>query len=145
MADFDFIISQSELEALLLENTLIKKHQPRYNVQLKDDKRYPYIRVHWQEPFPRVTTTRHVVNDGSRYFGPYTIASAAYQTLDLVRKIFPYRTCTREITGHDERACLYYHIARCTAPCIGACRPARRTGLLSTACANFYPDAPMQW
>ena len=120
MADLDFIIAQSELEALLLENTLIKKHQPRYNVQLKDDKRYPYIRVHWQEPFPRVTTTRHVVNDGSRYFGPYTIASAAYQTLDLLRKIFPYRTCTRDITGHDERACLYYHIDRCSAPCIGA-------------------------
>ncbi|GAB4543682.1 MAG: excinuclease ABC subunit UvrC [Anaerolineae bacterium] len=117
--DIDFIVAGSELEALLLENNLIKKHQPRYNVRLKDDKRYPYIKVHWQDPFPRVTTTRHMVDDGARYFGPYTAASAAYQTLDLVRKIFPYLTCTRTITGQDERACLYYHIGRCAAPCIG--------------------------
>ena len=117
--DIEFIVSGSELEALLLENNLIKKHQPRYNVRLKDDKRYPYIKVHWQDPFPRVTTTRRILDDGARYFGPYTAASAAYQTLDLVRKIFPYLTCTRTITGGDERACLYYHIGRCAAPCIG--------------------------
>lgn len=117
--DIDFIVSESELEALLLENTLIKKYQPRYNVRLKDDKRYPYIKVHWQDPFPRVTTTRRLQNDGARYFGPYTAAWAAYQTLDLVRKVFPYLTCTREITGNDKRACLYYHIGRCAAPCIG--------------------------
>ncbi len=120
IADIDFIIAQSELEALLLENTLIKKHQPHYNVQLKDDKRYPYIKVSWQEAYPRVTTTRRISNDGARFFGPYTMSSAAYQTLDLVRKIFPYRTCTRDITGNDPRACLYYHIGRCSAPCIGA-------------------------
>jgi len=120
IADIEFIVAGSELEALLLENTLIKKHQPRYNVLLKDDKRYPYIKVHWQDPFPRVTTTRRILDDGARYFGPYTAASAAYQTLDLVRKIFPYLTCTRTITGQDERACLYYHIGRCAAPCIGA-------------------------
>jgi excinuclease ABC subunit C len=119
-AGLEFIIAGSELEALLLENNLIKKHQPRYNVRLKDDKRYPYIKVHWQDPFPRVTTTRHILSDGARYFGPYTAAAAAYQTLDLVRKIFPYLTCTRNITGEDERACLYYHIGRCAAPCIGA-------------------------
>jgi len=119
IADIEFIVADSELEALLLENTLIKKHRPRYNVRLKDDKRYPYIKVHWQEPFPRVTTTRRLQNDGARYYGPYTAAWAAYQTLDLVRKIFPYLTCTRTITGQDERACLYYHIGRCAAPCIG--------------------------
>jgi excinuclease ABC subunit C len=119
IADIDFIVAESELEALLLENTLIKKYQPRFNVRLKDDKRYPYIKVHWQDPFPRVTTTRRLQNDGARYFGPYTAAWAAYQTLDLVRKIFPYLTCTRTITGQDERACLYYHIGRCAAPCIG--------------------------
>ena len=90
--DIEFIVAESELEALLLENTLIKKHQPRYNVRLKDDKRYPYIKVHWQDPFPRVTTTRRLQNDGARYYGPYTAAWAAYQTLDLVRKIFPYLT-----------------------------------------------------
>jgi len=104
----------------LLENTLIKKYQPKYNVLLKDDKRYPYIKVHYQEPFPRVTTTRQILNDGARYFGPYTAAWAAYQTLDLARKIYPYLTCTRNITGQDQRACLYYHIGRCAAPCIGA-------------------------
>lgn len=120
IADLDFIVSRSELEALLLENTLIKQHQPRFNVRLKDDKRYPYIKVHWQDDFPRVTTTRHIVEDGARYFGPYTMAAAAYQTLDLVRKIFPYLTCTRVITGDDERACLYYHMGRCAGPCIGA-------------------------
>ena len=118
--DIEFIITGSELEALLLENTLIKKYQPKYNVLLKDDKRYPYIKVHYQEPFPRVTTTRQILNDGARYFGPYTAAWAAYQTLDLLRKIYPYLTCTRNITGKDERACLYYHIGRCAAPCIGA-------------------------
>jgi len=120
VARLEFIVSRSELEALLLENTLIKQHQPRFNVRLKDDKRYPYIKVHWQDPFPRVTTTRHIAQDGARYFGPYTMASAAYQTLDLVRKIFPYLTCTRTITGKDERPCLYYHIKRCAGPCIGA-------------------------
>jgi len=119
IADIEFIVAGSELEALLLENNLIKKHQPRYNVRLKDDKRYPYIKVHWQDPFPRVTTTRYILDDGARYFGPYTAAAAAYQTLDLVRKIFPYLTCTRTITGKDERACLYFHIGRCAAPCIG--------------------------
>ena len=120
VARLEFIVSRSELEALLLENTLIKQHQPRFNVRLKDDKRYPYIKVHWQDPFPRVTTTRHIEQDGARYFGPYTMASAAYQTLDLVRKIFPYLTCTRTNTGKDERPCLYYYIKRCAGPCIGA-------------------------
>ncbi len=132
--EIEFIVSDSELEALLLENTLIKKHQPRFNVRMKDDKRYPYIKVHWQEPFPRVTTTRRLVNDGARYFGPYTAAWAAYQTLDLVRKIFPYLTCTRTITGHDERACLYYHIGRCAAPCIGVVNQAEYRQIIDNLC-----------
>jgi excinuclease ABC subunit C len=118
--NLDFIITDSELEALLLENTLIKKHLPRYNVRLKDDKRYPYIKISWQEPYPRVFTSRRILDDGARYFGPYTASGPAYQTLDLARKIFPYLTCSREITGKDTRACLYYHIGRCSAPCIGA-------------------------
>ncbi|NJN92713.1 MAG: excinuclease ABC subunit UvrC [Anaerolineales bacterium] len=134
IADIEFIIAESELEALLLENTLIKKHQPRYNVRLKDDKRYPYIKVHWQDPFPRITTTRRLVNDGARYFGPYTAAWAAYQTLDLVRKIFPYLTCTRVIDGKDERACLYYHIGRCAAPCIGAVNQAEYRQIIDNLC-----------
>ncbi len=134
IVDIEFIVAESELEALLLENTLIKKYQPRYNVRLKDDKRYPYIKVHWQDPFPRVTTTRRLQNDGARYFGPYTAAWAAYQTLDLVRKIFPYLTCTRQIDGKDERACLYYHIGRCAAPCIGVVDEAGYRDIIDQLC-----------
>jgi excinuclease ABC subunit C len=132
--DIEFIVADSELEALLLENTLIKKYQPRYNVRLKDDKRYPYIKVHWHEPFPKVTTTRRLLNDGARYFGPYTAAWAAYQTLDVVRKIFPYLTCTRTITGNDERACLYYHIGRCAAPCIGVVNQEEYRQIIDNLC-----------
>jgi excinuclease ABC subunit C len=120
IADIEIITTDSELEALLLEMTLIKKHRPHYNVRLKDDKRYPYIKVHWADPFPKVTVTRRMIRDGSRYFGPYTSVWAVHQTLDMLRKIFPYLTCDRTITGEDERACLYYDIKLCNAPCIGA-------------------------
>ena len=120
IADIEVITTESELEALLLEMTLIKQHRPQFNVRLKDDKRYPYIKVHWADPFPKVTVTRRMVRDGSRYFGPFTSAWAVQQTLDLLRKIFPYLTCDRIITGKDERACLYYDIKLCNAPCIGA-------------------------
>lgn len=120
IADIEWIVVGSELEALILEMTLIKRHKPQYNVRLKDDKRYPYIKVHWQDPFPKVTVTRQINPDGSRYFGPYTSVWAVHQTLDLLRKIFPYLTCNRDITGQDSRACLYYDIKLCTAPCIGA-------------------------
>jgi excinuclease ABC subunit C len=98
---------------------LIKRHQPKYNVRLKDDKRYPYVKVHWNDPFPKVSVTRKVRDDGSRYFGPYTSVWAVHQTLDVLRKIFPYLTCDRVITGEDKRACLYYDIKLCVAPCIG--------------------------
>lgn len=118
--DIEWIIVDSELEALILENNLIKKHRPRFNVRLKDDKTYPYIRVHWGDPFPKVTVTRQMVLDGSRYFGPYTSVWAVHQTMDVMRRIFPYLTCDREITGKDKRACLYYDIKLCSAPCIGA-------------------------
>ena len=127
----DFIISGSELEALILENTLIKRHQPRYNVRLKDDKNYPYIKVTWQEAFPTVLLTRRMTQDGGRYFGPYTSVGAVHQTLDLLRKLFPYRTCNREITGKDDRPCLYYHIKRCVGPCIGAINKADYRASLS--------------
>ncbi|WKZ34228.1 MAG: excinuclease ABC subunit UvrC [Anaerolineales bacterium] len=118
--DIEWIIVGSELEALILEMNLIKKHRPKYNIRLKDDKRYPYIKIHWNEPFPKVTVTRQMAEDGARYFGPYTSAWAVYQTLEVLRKIFPYLTCDREITGNDPRACLYHDIKLCTAPCIGA-------------------------
>lgn len=118
--DIEWIVVDSELEALILEMNLIKKHRPHYNIRLKDDKRYPYIKVHWAEPFPKVTVTRQMVKDGSRYFGPYTSVWAVHQTLDVLRRIFPYLTCDREITGKDARACLYFDIKLCTGPCIGA-------------------------
>jgi excinuclease ABC subunit C len=119
ITDIEWIIVDSELEALILEMNLIKKYRPHYNVRLKDDKRYPYIKVHWEDPFPKVTVTRRMLQDGSRYFGPYTSVWAVHQTLDVLRRIFPYLTCDRVITGRDKRACLYYDIKLCTAPCIG--------------------------
>ncbi len=120
IVDIEWIVVGSELEALILEMNLIKKHRPKYNIRLKDDKRYPYIKIHLNEPFPNVTVTRQMEEDGSRYFGPYTSAWAVYQTLDVLRRIFPYLTCDREITGLDKRACLYFDIKLCIAPCIGA-------------------------
>jgi len=120
IADLEYIVAGSELEALILECNLIKKHRPRYNVRLKDDKRYPYIKISMQEEYPRLTVTRRMLSDGARYFGPFTNVKAVRTTLELVRKIFPYILCKREITGNDKRACLYYHIGRCPAPCTGA-------------------------
>ena len=118
--DIEWIVVGSELEALILEMNLIKLHRPFYNVRLKDDKRYPYIKVLWQDPFPKVIVTRQMVQDGARYFGPYTSVWAVHQTLDVVRKIFPYLTCAREITGKDEHPCLYFDLKLCSGPCIGA-------------------------
>jgi excinuclease ABC subunit C len=125
VARLDWIVTESELEALLLEMNLIKSHQPRFNVVLRDDKRYPFIKIHLAEAFPKVEATRKVVADGSRYFGPYASAGALYDTLDTLRKVFPYLTCDRTITGHDSRACLYFDICLCSAPCIGAVDQAR--------------------
>lgn len=131
IADIEWIVVGSELEALILEMNLIKRHRPRYNIKLKDDKRYPYIKIHWNDPFPKVTVTRHMVEDGSRYFGPYTSAWAVYQTLDVLRRVFPYLTCDRVITGQDQRACLYYDIKLCLAPCIGAVNQAQYRQMIS--------------
>jgi len=118
--DIDFIITENEVKALILEETLIKRHKPRFNIELKDDKRYPYIRVGWGDAFPKVETTRRIVDDGSRYFGPYSAMWVVQKTLRDLRKAFPYLTCDREITGQDERACLFHDINLCNAPCIGA-------------------------
>ena len=118
--DIEWIVVASELEALILEMNLIKEHRPFYNVRLKDDKRYPYIKIHWMDDFPKISVTRNMIQDGSRYYGPYTSVWAVHQTLDILRKIFPYLTCAREITGKDPRPCLYYDIHLCSGPCIGA-------------------------
>ncbi len=120
IADLEWIVTESELEALILEAELIKRYRPRYNVRLKDDKRYPYIKVSMQEDFPHIYTVRKMEQDGARYFGPFTSSQAVYQSLELLRRLFPYRTCNRVITGQDPRPCLYYHIKLCTGPCIGA-------------------------
>jgi len=120
IADFEWIITENELEALVLENLLIKRHRPKFNVRLRDDKTYPYVKIHWQDPFPKVTVTRRMMKDGAWYFGPYASPGAVRQTLDSLRRIFPYLTCNREITGQDDRPCLYNHIQRCAGPCIGA-------------------------
>ena len=136
IAHIDWIVVESELEALILEMNLIKKHRPRYNIKLKDDKRYPYIKVHWADPFPKVTVTRQMVQDGSRYFGPYTSVWAVHQTLDVLRRIFPYLTCDRVITGNDERPCLFFDIKLCTGPCIGAIDQAGYRRMIDDLC-NF--------
>jgi excinuclease ABC subunit C len=120
IADLDFIVTSSELEALILESNLIKLHRPRFNVRLKDDKHYPYIKITWQEEYPCVQVVRRMERDGARYFGPFTASWAVQQTLNTLRRVFPYHTCNRAITGQDERACLYLDIGLCLGPCTGA-------------------------
>ena len=118
--DLEWIVTESELEALVLEQELIQRYRPRYNVRMKDDKHYPYIKISLQEDYPRIFVVRSMQPDGARYFGPFTSSQAVRQSLELLRRLFPYRTCQREITGQDRRPCLYYHIGRCLGPCIGA-------------------------
>jgi excinuclease ABC subunit C len=119
--DFEFIVTASEQDALMLEATLVKQYQPFYNIRLKDDKHYPYLKVDLNDPWPRVYITRKVENDGARYFGPYASSSSVRTTLDLVNKLFPWRSCTKPITGTDPRPCLDYFIHRCLAPCTSYC------------------------
>lgn len=118
VADVRTIVVTNEVEALILEANLIKRHQPAFNVRLRDDKRYPYLKV-TNEPFPRVVFTRVVKDDGGRYFGPYTNAQGLRELIDLVRLVFPLRTCPEPIDGRRKRPCLQYHIKRCLAPCVG--------------------------
>ena len=119
IVDFEFIVTESEQEALILEANLIKEHQPHFNARLKDDKSYPFIKIDTTEDFPIVYVTRRVREDGARYFGPFASASSVRKTLALLKKLFPYRSCTKTITGNDDRACLDYFIHRCAGPCIG--------------------------
>ena len=120
VADFEFIVTESEQEALILESNLIKERQPQYNARLKDDKSYPFIKIDVSEDFPLVYLTRRVKDDGARYFGPFASAYSVRKTLGVLKKLFPYRSCTKTITGEDDRACLDYFIHRCAGPCIGA-------------------------
>jgi excinuclease ABC subunit C len=120
VADLDTIVVGSEAEALLLEANLIKEHRPRFNIQLRDDKRYPYIKVTLQESFPRVYVTRRLENDGARYFGPYTEVGAMRQALEVVKRLYTVRSCRYALPDDaPARPCLDYHIGRCLAPCVG--------------------------
>ena len=118
--DFEFIVTESELEAFLLESNLIKEYQPRFNARLKDGKSYPFIKIDTSEAFPQVYITRKPNDDDSRYFGPFANAGSVRRTLGLLKKLFPYRSCTKHISGTDDRPCLDFHINRCVGPCIGA-------------------------
>ena len=120
VSDFEFFVTDSEQEALILECNLIKRHRPRYNVRLKDDKTYPYLKINLQEEWPGVYITRHVEQDGSRYFGPFASTNSVRKALDLIKTLFPFRSCRKAISGTVRRPCLEYDIHRCVGPCIGA-------------------------
>ncbi|CAN5341863.1 excinuclease ABC subunit UvrC [soil metagenome] len=123
IADFEFIVVDNEVEALVLESNLIKKHKPRYNILLKDDKQYPHLKM-THEPFPKVVITRKILRDGADYYGPFLPASLARKTLDLINRTFQLRTCDIEIDGKLPRPCLEYHLKRCLAPCVKElCKP----------------------
>jgi excinuclease ABC subunit C len=123
IVDFEFIVVHTEVEALVLESNLIKKHKPRYNILLKDDKQYPHLKV-TKEAFPKVVITRKLVKDGGSYYGPFLPANLARKTLDLINRTFQLRTCEIEIDGRLPRPCLEYHLKRCLAPCVkDLCRP----------------------
>ena len=122
--DLEFIVTDNEVEALVLESNLIKKHKPRYNIQLKDDKQYPHLKLTVNEPFPRVMITRRIQRDGALYYGPFLPASLARRSIDLINRTFQLRTCDIEIDGKLPRPCLEYHIKRCLGPCVkGLCTP----------------------
>ena len=131
IADFETILTGSEVEALILECNLIKKHRPRYNISLKDDKTYPYVKVTLQEKYPRVYITRRVLKDGARYFGPYTAAGAVHESLKLLRKLFPLRSCKNM---NVDRPCLEHHIKRCLAPCTGQVDRAEYDAMIKAVC-----------
>jgi excinuclease ABC subunit C len=119
IADIEYYVTGLEQEALILEMNLIKRHRPPFNVRLMDDKSFPYLKVEISQPWPRVYSTRRMEDDGSRYFGPFASAKSVKQTLKVIKSIFPFRFCTKPISGVDSRACLEYHMGRCLAPCTG--------------------------
>jgi excinuclease ABC subunit C len=119
IADLETMVTRSELEALILESNLVKRHKPRFNVVLRDDKQYPYLRLPVKESFPRLSIVRRVKKDGALYYGPYTPAGALRETLKVIKRVFPLATCTIDIDGTAERACIEFEIKRCMAPCTG--------------------------
>ena len=122
IADLEFIVTDNEVEALILEASLVKQHKPRYNIKLQDDKSYPHLKLTINEPFPKVVITRRIQRDGALYFGPFLPASLARRTIDLINRTFQLRTCDIEIDGKLPRPCLEYHLKRCLGPCVkGLC------------------------
>ena len=122
ISDLEFIVTDNEVEALILEATLVKQHKPRYNIKLQDDKSYPHLKLTVNEPFPKVVITRRIQRDGALYFGPFLPAALARRTIDLINRTFQLRTCDIEIDGKAPRPCLEYHIKRCLGPCVkGLC------------------------
>ena len=119
IADLETMVTRSELEALILESNLVKRHRPPFNVVLRDDKQYPYLRLPVKDRFPRLSIVRRVQKDGALYYGPYTPAGALRETLKVIKKVFPLATCTIDIDGKAERACIEFEIKRCMAPCTG--------------------------
>src|SRR5215475_10503062 len=117
--DLEYLVTDNELEALMLEANLVRKHRPRYNIILRDDKHYPFLKLTTDEEFPRLLVARRVQKDGATYFGPFYPATAMRETLRLVRQLFPLRTCRIKIDGTLSRPCLQYYIHRCNAPCTG--------------------------
>ena len=124
VADFETLVTQNEKEALILENNLIKQYKPRYNIRLKDDKSYLSIKATLQHPWPRILATRKIVKDGGRYFGPFSSAASARETLDVIEKHFLLRTCTDYNFRNRSRPCLQYQIKRCLGPCVLPVDPA---------------------
>jgi excinuclease ABC subunit C len=123
IADIDFYIASSEQEALIMECNFIKQYHPRYNVMLKDDKSFPYLKIDVKEEWPRVYVTRRFEQDGGRYFGPFSNSGSVKQTLRILKRLFPLRFCSKDITGKASRPCLEYHLGHCLAPCTGNVRP----------------------
>ncbi len=144
IADFEVLLCESNLEALCLECNLIKEHKPYYNILLKDDKHYPYLRLDLREPFPRLTLARRMQKDGARYFGPYIGATAVRQVIDAVRDVFPLRTCAKKLPpANPQRPCINHDIGKCLAPCAGKCTEAEywdmMDGVLSFLNGDYGP------
>ncbi|MFA4884368.1 MAG: excinuclease ABC subunit UvrC [Desulfotomaculaceae bacterium] len=134
VTDLDIIVTDSEVEALILEQNLIKEHRPRYNVMYKDDKSYPYLKVTLGDDFPRVMITRRRIKDGARYFGPYTRVGAVSETIRLLKKIFPFRSCKQKDPAVRSRPCLNYHINRCLGPCSGQVDRDKYRSMINEVC-----------
>lgn len=132
----EYIVTHTEEEALILENTLIKRYRPKYNILLKDDKTYPHIRISIQEDYPRIEIVRKIQKDGARYFGTYVNVGAVRESMELIRRLFPIRTCKRSISpDKKQRPCLYYHIGLCSAPCSGNISKQDYNRMVQNACA----------